>query len=154
MRLLLSAICSSAGCDCIPDAAAEKQAFALLAAWPLSAIAKTSRCYGETFGRTVEARAAAMSVDADTVRRVAHLARLAVAEDEVEHLRGELNAILAFVEQLAEVKVDGIEPMTSIAPMAMKMRQDEVTDGNIAEAIMANAPAREDHFFLVPKVVE
>ena len=95
-----------------------------------------------------------MSVDADTVRRVAHLARLAVAEDEVEHLRGELNAILAFVEQLAEVKVDGIEPMTSIAPMAMKMRQDEVTDGNIAEAIMANAPAREDHFFLVPKVVE
>ena len=95
-----------------------------------------------------------MSVDADTVRRVAHLARLAVAEDEVEHLRGELNAILAFVEQLAEVKVDGIEPMTSVTPMAMKMRQDEVTDGNIAEAVMANAPAREDHFFLVPKVVE
>jgi aspartyl-tRNA(Asn)/glutamyl-tRNA(Gln) amidotransferase subunit C len=95
-----------------------------------------------------------MSVDADTVRRVAHLARLAVAEDEVEHLRGELNAILAFVEQLAEVDVDGVEPMTSVAPMAMKMRQDEVTDGNIAEAVMANAPAREDHFFLVPKVVE
>ena len=95
-----------------------------------------------------------MSVDADTVRRVAHLARLAVAEDEVEHLRGELNAILAFVEQLAEVDVDGVEPMTSVTPMAMKMRQDEVTDGNIAEAILANAPAREDHFFLVPKVVE
>ena len=95
-----------------------------------------------------------MSVDANTVRRVAHLARLAVAEDEVEHLRGELNAILAFVEQLAEVNVDGVEPMTSVTPMAMKMRQDEVTDGNIAEAIMANAPAREDHFFLVPKVVE
>ncbi len=95
-----------------------------------------------------------MSVDADTVRRVAHLARLAVAEDEVEHLRGELNAILAFVEQLAEVNVDGVEPMTSVTPMAMKMRKDEVTDGNIAEAIMANAPAREDHFFLVPKVVE
>jgi aspartyl-tRNA(Asn)/glutamyl-tRNA(Gln) amidotransferase subunit C len=95
-----------------------------------------------------------MSVDADTVRRVAHLARLAVAEDEVEHLRGELNAILAFVEQLAEVNVDGVEPMTSVTPMAMKMRQDEVTVGNIAEAVMANAPAREDHFFLVPKVVE
>jgi aspartyl-tRNA(Asn)/glutamyl-tRNA(Gln) amidotransferase subunit C len=95
-----------------------------------------------------------MSVDADTVRRVAHLARLAVAEDEVEHLRGELNAILAFVEQLAEVNVDGVEPMTSVTPMAMKMRQDEVTDGNIAEAVMANAPAREDHFFLVPKLVE
>jgi aspartyl-tRNA(Asn)/glutamyl-tRNA(Gln) amidotransferase subunit C len=95
-----------------------------------------------------------MSVDADAVRRVAHLARLAVAEDEVEHLRGELNAILAFVEQLAEVNVDGVEPMTSVTPMAMKMRHDEVTDGNIAEAVMANAPASEDHFFLVPKVVE
>jgi aspartyl-tRNA(Asn)/glutamyl-tRNA(Gln) amidotransferase subunit C len=95
-----------------------------------------------------------MSVDADTVRRVAHLARLAVAEDEVEHLRGELNAILAFVEQLAEAEVDGVEPMTSVTPMAMKMRKDEVTDGGIADAIMANAPAREDHFFLVPKVVE
>jgi aspartyl-tRNA(Asn)/glutamyl-tRNA(Gln) amidotransferase subunit C len=95
-----------------------------------------------------------MSVDADKVRRVAHLARLAVAEDEVEHLRGELNAILAFVEQLAEVNVDGVEPMTSVTPMAMKTRQDEVTDGNIAGAIMANAPACEDHFFLVPKVVE
>ena len=95
-----------------------------------------------------------MSVDADKVRRVAHLARLAVAEDEVEHLRGELNAILAFVEQLAEVNVDGVEPMTSVTPMAMKTRQDEVTDGNIAGAIMANGPACEDHFFLVPKVVE
>ena len=95
-----------------------------------------------------------MSVDANTVRRVAHLARLAVAEDEVEHLRGELNAILAFVEQLAEVNVDGVEPMTSVTPLAMKMRKDEVTDGGIADAIMANAPAREDHFFLVPKVVE
>ena len=95
-----------------------------------------------------------MSVDADTVRRVAHLARLAVAEDEVEHLRGELNAILAFVEQLAEAEVDGVEPMTSVTPMAMKMRKDEVTDGGIADGIMANAPAREDHFFLVPKVVE
>ena len=95
-----------------------------------------------------------MSVDADTVRRVAHLARLAVAEDEVEHLRGELNAILAFVEQLAEADVDGVEPMTSVTPMAMKVRKDEVTDGGIADAIMANAPAREDHFFLVPKVVE
>ena len=95
-----------------------------------------------------------MSVDADTVRRVAHLARLAVAEDEVEHLRGELNAILAFVEQLAEAEVDGVEPMTSVTPMAMKVRKDEVTDGGIADAIMANTPAREDHFFLVPKVVE
>jgi aspartyl-tRNA(Asn)/glutamyl-tRNA(Gln) amidotransferase subunit C len=95
-----------------------------------------------------------MSVDADTVRRVAHLASIAVAEDEVEHLQGELNAMLAFVEQLAEVDVSGIEAMTSVTPMAMKMRKDEVTDGGTADAIMANAPAREDHFFLVPKVVE
>jgi aspartyl-tRNA(Asn)/glutamyl-tRNA(Gln) amidotransferase subunit C len=100
---------------------------------------------GESFG---------MSVDADTVRRVAHLARIAVADDEVEHLRGELNAMLAFVEQLSEVDVAGVEPMTSVMPMAMKMRRDEITDGGIADAVMANAPAREDHFFLVPKVVE
>ena len=73
---------------------------------------------------------------------------------EVEHLRGELNAILAFVEQLAEAEVDGVEPMTSVAPMAMKVRKDDVTDGGIADTIMANAPARQDHFFLVPKVVE
>ena len=95
-----------------------------------------------------------MSVDADTVRRVAHLARIAVAEDEVENLRGELNAILAFVEQLGEVNVEGVEPMTSVTPMAMKMREDEVTDGGIADDIIANAPAHEHHFFLVPKVVE
>jgi aspartyl-tRNA(Asn)/glutamyl-tRNA(Gln) amidotransferase subunit C len=95
-----------------------------------------------------------MSVDADTVRRVAHLARIAVAEDEVDNLKGELNAILAFVEQLAEVDVTGVEPMTSVTPMAMKMREDKVTDGGIADQIIANAPAHEHHFFLVPKVVE
>ena len=95
-----------------------------------------------------------MSVDADTVRRVAHLARLAVAEDEVEHLRGELNAILAFVEQLAEAEVEGVEPMTSVTPLAMKMRKDEVTDGHYPEKIVANAPAKDDDFFMVPKVVE
>ena len=95
-----------------------------------------------------------MSVDADTVRRVAHLARIAVADDEVEHLRGELNAMLAFVEQLAGVNVEGVEPMTSVTPMTMKMRDDEVADGGIADAILANAPAHEDHFFLVPKVLE
>jgi aspartyl-tRNA(Asn)/glutamyl-tRNA(Gln) amidotransferase subunit C len=82
-----------------------------------------------------------MSVDADTVRRVAQLARIAVAEDEVEALKGELNAILAFVEELREVDVGGVVPMTSVTPMTMKMRKDEVTDGGIADAI-------------VPKVVE
>jgi aspartyl-tRNA(Asn)/glutamyl-tRNA(Gln) amidotransferase subunit C len=95
-----------------------------------------------------------MSVDADTVRRVARLARIAVADDEVEPLRGELNAILAFVEQLGEVNVEGVEPMTSVTPMAMKMREDEVTDGGIADDIVRNAPTRDDHFFVVPKVVE
>ncbi len=95
-----------------------------------------------------------MSVDAETVRRIAHLARIAVADEEVEHLRGELNAILAFVEQLSEVNVEGVEPMTSVTPMKMKMRQDVVTDGGDADAVVKNAPATEDHFFLVPKVVE
>jgi len=95
-----------------------------------------------------------MSVDAETVRRVAHLARVAVADDEVATLQGELNAILAFVEQLAEVDVDGVEPMTSVTPMAMKMRDDTVTDGGNSDAIIKNAPAQLDHFFLVPKVVE
>jgi aspartyl-tRNA(Asn)/glutamyl-tRNA(Gln) amidotransferase subunit C len=95
-----------------------------------------------------------MSVDAATVRRIAHLARIAVADNEIEHLRGELNAMLAFVEQLGEVDVTGVEPMTSVTPMAMKMREDVVNDGNIADDIVKNAPATEDHFFLVPKVVE
>ena len=95
-----------------------------------------------------------MSVDAATVRRIAHLARIAVAEDEVEHLRGELNAILAFVEQLSEVDVEGVEPMTSVIPMAMKKRRDEVTDGGIPDDILENAPAAEDGFFVVPKMVE
>ena len=95
-----------------------------------------------------------MSVDAATVRRIAHLARIAVADDEVEHLKGELNAILAFVEQLSEVNVDGVEPMTSVTPMEMKKRKDKVTDGGIPDDIVRNAPATEGRFFLVPKVVE
>jgi aspartyl-tRNA(Asn)/glutamyl-tRNA(Gln) amidotransferase subunit C len=95
-----------------------------------------------------------MSVDAATVRRIAHLARIAVAEGEVPHLQGELNAMLAFVEQLSEVNIDGVEPMTSVTPMAMKKRPDVVNDGGIADDIVRNAPATEDHFFLVPKVVE
>ena len=95
-----------------------------------------------------------MSVDAATVRRIAHLARIAVADEEVEHLKGELNAILAFVEQLSEVNVDGVEPMTSVTPMRMKERPDIVTDGDIVDQILKNAPATEDNFFVVPKVVE
>jgi aspartyl-tRNA(Asn)/glutamyl-tRNA(Gln) amidotransferase subunit C len=95
-----------------------------------------------------------MSVDAATVRRIAHLARIAVAETEIPHLQGELNAMLAFVEQLSEVNVEGVEPMTSVTPMAMKKRPDVVNDGGIPDDIVRNAPATEDHFFLVPKVVE
>ena len=95
-----------------------------------------------------------MSVDAETVRRIAHLARIAVADSEVENLRAELNAMLAFVEQLQEVDVAGVEPMTSVTPMAMKKRHDVVTAGDDAEAVLKNAPQSEDNFYLVPKVVE
>ena len=95
-----------------------------------------------------------MSIDAATVRRIAHLARIAVADDEVEHLRGEINAVLAFVEQLNEVNVEGVEPMTSVTPMAMKKRADVVTDGGNADAVLRNAPAREGNYYVVPKVVE
>jgi aspartyl-tRNA(Asn)/glutamyl-tRNA(Gln) amidotransferase subunit C len=95
-----------------------------------------------------------VSVDAITVRRIAHLARIAVKDDEVEHLKGEINDVLAFVAQLSEVDVSGVEPMTSVTPTAMKKRPDVVTDGEIADDIVRNAPAVQDHFFLVPKVVE
>jgi aspartyl-tRNA(Asn)/glutamyl-tRNA(Gln) amidotransferase subunit C len=95
-----------------------------------------------------------MPVDAETVRRIAHLARIAVADEEVAALQTELNAMLAFVEQLSEVDVEGVEPMTSVTPMQLKQREDKVTDGGIADDIVRNAPATEDHYFLVPKVVE
>ena len=95
-----------------------------------------------------------MSVDTMTVRRIAHLARIAVKDDDIEHLKGEINEVLAFVEQLAQVDVSGVEPMTSVTPMAMKKRPDAVTDGEIADDVVRNAPATQDHFFLVPKVVE
>ena len=95
-----------------------------------------------------------MSVDAATVRRIAHLARIAVTDEEVPHLQGELNAMLAFVEQLSEVNVEGVEPMTSVTPMDMKKRADVVTDSEIADDVVRNAPETQDHFFLVPKVVE
>jgi aspartyl-tRNA(Asn)/glutamyl-tRNA(Gln) amidotransferase subunit C len=95
-----------------------------------------------------------MSVDAATVRRIAHLARIAVTDQEVPGLQGELNAMLAFVEQLNEVNVDNVEPMTSVIPMEMKKRPDVVNDGGIADDVVRNAPETQDHFFLVPKVVE
>ncbi len=95
-----------------------------------------------------------MSVDSATVRRIAHLARIKVSDEDVPHLQDELNAILSFVEELSGVDVSGVEPMTSVMPMPMKKRADVVTDGEIADAIVANAPERDDHFFKVPKVVE
>lgn len=95
-----------------------------------------------------------MSVDQATVRRIARLARIAVTDEEVPNLQNELNAILAFVEELSAVNVDGVEPMTSVIPMKMAMRRDEVTDHAGADAVVANAPAHEDNFFTVPKVVE
>jgi aspartyl-tRNA(Asn)/glutamyl-tRNA(Gln) amidotransferase subunit C len=95
-----------------------------------------------------------LSVNPDTVRRIALLARIAVADEEIEPLQAELNAILAFVEQLAKVNVDGVEPMTSVIPTQMRQREDKVTEGDIAADIVKNAPAQDDHFFVVPKVVE
>ncbi len=95
-----------------------------------------------------------MSVDQATVRRIARLARIKVPDEEVEGLRGELNAILSFVETLSEVDVAGVEPMTSVIPMSMRTRDDVVTDGGIAALVTVNAPAAEDNFFTVPKVIE
>ncbi len=95
-----------------------------------------------------------MSVDAATVRRIAHLARIAVKDEEVAPLGDELNAILAFVEELSGIDVEGVAPMTSVIPMAMTMRADKITDGNIAALVLANAPATEDGYYLVPKVIE
>ena len=95
-----------------------------------------------------------MTVDQHTVRRIAHLARIKIPESEVAGLQGELNAILSFVEALDEVEIDGVEPMTSVMPMTLKKRADVVDDGEIAGAVTANAPASEDHFFMVPKVIE
>jgi aspartyl-tRNA(Asn)/glutamyl-tRNA(Gln) amidotransferase subunit C len=95
-----------------------------------------------------------MSVDIDTVKRVAHLARIKVTDDEAGKMTGELNTILAFVEQLDEVDVEGVEPMTSVVKQEMKKRQDEVTDGGYPDKVTGNAPASDDNFFMVPKVVE
>ncbi|HLH49333.1 MAG TPA: Asp-tRNA(Asn)/Glu-tRNA(Gln) amidotransferase subunit GatC [Roseiarcus sp.] len=95
-----------------------------------------------------------MSVDQATVRRIARLARIAVRDEELPHLQGEINAILAFVEELSAVDVAGVEPMTSVIPMKLPMRADVVTDGGIERKVLANAPLAEDDFFLVPKVIE
>lgn len=95
-----------------------------------------------------------MSVDSATVRHIAKLARIAVSDAEVEALAPELSNILGWVEQLQEVDVEGVEPMTAVIPNTLRLREDEVTDGGIRDAVLANAPVAEHGFFAVPKVIE
>jgi aspartyl-tRNA(Asn)/glutamyl-tRNA(Gln) amidotransferase subunit C len=95
-----------------------------------------------------------MSINHQTVRRIARLARIKVTDEEVPRLANELNGILGWIEQLNEVDVSGVEPMTSVVAMKMKWREDVVTDGGIPADIVGNAPQSEDNFFVVPKVVE
>ncbi|MEQ1783438.1 MAG: Asp-tRNA(Asn)/Glu-tRNA(Gln) amidotransferase subunit GatC [Hyphomonadaceae bacterium] len=95
-----------------------------------------------------------MSVDKKTVSKVARLARIAVPEERLEPMAKELNTILAWIEQLNEVDVEGVEPMTTPVAMELPLRADVVTDGNIRDQVLANAPRSEDGFFVVPKVVE
>jgi aspartyl-tRNA(Asn)/glutamyl-tRNA(Gln) amidotransferase subunit C len=95
-----------------------------------------------------------MSVDKDTVRRIAKLSRIALDEARVGPMVDELNSIFAWVQQLNEVNVEAVPPLTSVVAQRLKMRDDKVTDGDNANALMANAPEGEDHFFVVPKVVE
>ncbi len=95
-----------------------------------------------------------MSVDAKTVRRIARLARLEVADDKLDHLAGELSGILRWIEQLNEVDVSGIAPMASVEDVQTPMRDDVVTDGEKRDAVLANAPRSEEGFFVMPKAVE
>ena len=95
-----------------------------------------------------------MSVDKDTVNKIARLSRIAISEQEAEKMVGELNGILAWIEQLGEVDVTGVEPMTAVIPNTLRLRDDVVTDGNMRDKVLANAPAKEGIFFGVPKVIE
>lgn len=95
-----------------------------------------------------------MAIDAETVRKVAHLARIKTAEDRLEPLAGELNGIMAWIDQLNEVDVAGVEPMTSNVAQPLRLRDDVVTDGARVEAVLSNAPQAADGFYVVPKVVE
>ncbi|MDD9922098.1 MAG: Asp-tRNA(Asn)/Glu-tRNA(Gln) amidotransferase subunit GatC [Boseongicola sp.] len=95
-----------------------------------------------------------MSIDTETARRVAKLARIKVEDEDLPALAQDFNRILGFVEQLNEVDVDGVEPMTSVTPMRLKRREDVVTEGNQADKVLSNAPDAREGFFAVPKVVE
>jgi aspartyl-tRNA(Asn)/glutamyl-tRNA(Gln) amidotransferase subunit C len=95
-----------------------------------------------------------MQVDEATVKRIARLARIRITDDEAKGLEAELTSIMAWVEQLDEVDTDGVEPMTRVVPIKLRMRDDIVTDGGIADDVTRNAPLSDDHFYVVPKVVE
>ena len=112
------------------------------------------RCGEGASGAASPDKATHMAIDQATVRKIASLARIAITDDEAAAMEGELNGILGWVEQLGEVDVTGVEPMTSVTPMRLKRRADVVTDGNIQAQILANAPDAREGFFAVPKVVE
>ena len=95
-----------------------------------------------------------MSVDTATVAKIASLARIKLSEPEIAAMVPELNGILAWVEQLGEVDVTGVEPMTAVIPNTLRLRDDVITDGGVREAVLANAPAAQGGFFGVPKVIE
>jgi aspartyl-tRNA(Asn)/glutamyl-tRNA(Gln) amidotransferase subunit C len=95
-----------------------------------------------------------MSVDIETVQKIARLSRIAINDKEADKMVGELNGILAWVEQLAEVDVTGVEPMTAVIANCLRLREDVVTDGDVRDKVLANAPAKEGSFFGVPKVIE
>lgn len=95
-----------------------------------------------------------MNVDEATVRRIARLARIEITASEAKNLEGELSGILDWVKQLDEIDTGSVEPMTRVAPIELRQRDDEVTDGNMADAVTKNAPSREDNFFVVPKIIE
>ncbi len=95
-----------------------------------------------------------MSIDLKTVKKIASLARISVSEAEAEAMVPELNNILGWVEQLGEVDVSGVEPMTAVIPNHLRLRDDVVTDGNVRDKVLANAPQAEHGFFAVPKVIE
>ncbi len=95
-----------------------------------------------------------MQVDEKTVRRIARLARISITDEEAKSLEGELSGLLTWVEQLGEVDTDHVEPMTRVVEQKLKMRADKVTDGEIADDVVKNAPVVDDHYFVVPKVVE
>jgi aspartyl-tRNA(Asn)/glutamyl-tRNA(Gln) amidotransferase subunit C len=110
--------------------------------------------YRKHFLRPTAEQAIPMSLDKATVRNIANLARIDIRDEELDHLAGELSNIMTFVEQLAEVNTDGVEPMTSVAAMTLPMRKDVINDGGQPDAVLLNAPEAEDGFFTVPKVVE